>query len=321
MTGPAAFVLSAGLGTRLAPLTGILPKPLVPVFGKPLVTFALDNLITVGISSIALNTHHLPDAFSRVFGARPLYREHHLQLFHEPLLLDTGGGICNARGAMGDAPFFLYNGDILADPPLVELMDLHTISGALATLLLRSNGGLANVRFDAGSSCILDMRGDLGVQEGMLSVYSGIAVLDPEIFEWIPPKGPYSIIDALLAAMRTGKKVSGMLSDGLWLDVGTPAAYLDAHCRLADPAQRPASVVDTKWPQFIHPHARVESSATLEGMVSVGPRAEIGEGAFVRDSVIWPDAVILPGAVVEDCIVSGSMPVGGEHRNSRGGVL
>ena len=74
-SAPAAFVLAAGLGTRLAPLTNILPKPLVPVFHKPLLTFALDSLIAAGVRRLALNTHHLPEAFTPVFGTDPHYRE------------------------------------------------------------------------------------------------------------------------------------------------------------------------------------------------------------------------------------------------------
>ena len=67
MTAPAAFILAAGLGTRLAPLTDLLPKPLVPVFQKPLLTFALDSVIAAGFGEIAFNTHHLPGAFAEAF--------------------------------------------------------------------------------------------------------------------------------------------------------------------------------------------------------------------------------------------------------------
>ena len=321
MSAPAAFVLAAGLGTRLAPLTDLLPKPLVPVFHKPLLTFALDSLLAAGVGTLSLNTHHLPEAFSHALGKEPSYRDHPLRLFHETLLLDTGGGIRNARPALGDSTFVLYNGDILADLPIRDLLTRHRNSGAIATLLLRpaDGGGVANIRFDVTSGGVQDLRGVLGVEEGDLAVYSGIAVFEPAIMEWIPQTGPYSIIDALLSALRAGEKVGGMIAEeGLWIDLGTPESYLRAHRLLADPAVRPGYVPDSSWPRAIHPEARVESGAVLEGVVAVGPGSHVERGAVVRDSVIWPGAVIKAGSRIEECVVSGVKPVAGTFK---GGVI
>ncbi|MEI6081799.1 MAG: NDP-sugar synthase [Verrucomicrobiota bacterium] len=320
-SSPAAFVLAAGLGTRLAPLTNILPKPLVPVFHKPLLTFALDSLIAAGVGSLAINTHHLPEAFTPVFGAGPHYRQRSLSLFHEPHLLDTGGGIRNARPAMGESTFFLYNGDILGDLPLAELLSTHRSSGALATLLLRpaEGGGVANVNFDKTSGRVLDLRGVLGKNHDEMTVYSGIAVFEPGIFDWIPNEGPYSIIDALLQAMRSGEEIRGLLvRDGLWIDLGTPSAYLEAHHLLANPVNRLGYLADAEWPLMIHPKAVVESGTRLEGMVSIGPGAVVRSGAVLKDSVIWPGSVIGSEARLDGCIVSGRDFVTGEHT---GGVL
>src|ERR1044071_845597 len=86
-----AFVLGAGLGTRLRPLTDDLPKPLVPIFQKPLITFALDHLIDIGIEKFFVNTHHRPERFAEVFPER--YRDRRIQFSHEPELLETAGGI------------------------------------------------------------------------------------------------------------------------------------------------------------------------------------------------------------------------------------
>ncbi len=319
MNRPAAFVLAAGLGTRLAPLTDLLPKPLVPVFHKPLLTFALDSLIAAGVGSLALNTHHLPEAFPRFFGTEPVYRDRPLHLFHELLLLDTGGGIRNARPSLGESTFFLYNGDILADLPLGELLERHRASGCLATLLLRPSGGggVANVRFDEQSGRILDLRGALGAESGVTAVYSGVALFESAIFDWIPPEGPSSIIDSLLEAMRNGEEVAGMLcGEGIWMDLGTPASYLKAHHLLADPGHRPGYITDPAWPLAVHPDAVIDAEAILEGMVAVAPGAVVGKGAVVRDSILWPGAVIDPGARLEGCVVGSTTPVSGRHRDS-----
>lgn len=319
MSTPAAFILAAGLGTRLAPLTDLLPKPLVPVFHKPLLTFALDSVLASGFGSLALNTHHLPEAFPEVFGENPSYRGHPLHPFHEPQLLDTGGGIRNARPALGQGTFLVYNGDILGDLPLADFLAHHRSSGNMATLLLRPTGGSANVLYDPSSGRLLDLRGMLGATEGVPLVYSGVALFEQEIFTWIPPERPSSIIDALLEAMRSGERVGGfVVEDGLWIDLGTPEAYLRAHCLLADSAMRPSYLEDAAWPTPIHREARIHPGASLAGMVAAGPGSTVGEGAELRDVILWPGAEVAPGSRLERCIVSGRVSVSGAHR---GGVL
>src|SRR2546429_6180246 len=94
-----AFVLGAGLGKRLRPLTDDLPKPLVPIFQKPLITFALDHLIDLGISKFLINTHHLPKRFAEAF-PESTYRGHRIEFFHEPTLLETAGGIANISDSL-----------------------------------------------------------------------------------------------------------------------------------------------------------------------------------------------------------------------------
>src|SRR5205814_393061 len=99
-----AFVLGAGLGIRLRPLTDDLPKPLIPIFQKPLITFALDHLIDLGIESFVINTHRLPEQFANAFANRT-YRDRPVRLVHEPELLGTGGGIKNIEPHLKSAPF------------------------------------------------------------------------------------------------------------------------------------------------------------------------------------------------------------------------
>ena len=100
-----AFVLGAGLGTRLRPLTDDLPKPLIPIFQKPLITFALDHLIQAGVKSFVINTHHRAPAFQELF-AEGSYREHSVQLVHEPEILGTGGGIKNVERLLKPEAFY-----------------------------------------------------------------------------------------------------------------------------------------------------------------------------------------------------------------------
>src|SRR5689334_18822601 len=149
-----AFVLGAGLGTRLRPLTEDLPKPLVPIFGKPLITFAFDHLIAAGVRSFVVNTHHLVERFQGSLGQDP-YRRVSIAWVHEPVLLETGGGIKNAERLLTDETFFVYSGDILTDLPLASLIEEHFRAGNDVTLALRTTGFRTQVAFREGR--ILDI--------------------------------------------------------------------------------------------------------------------------------------------------------------------
>src|SRR3954469_1855565 len=119
-----AFVLGAGLGTRLRPLTETVPKPLIPIFHKPLITFALDHLIAAGVDSFVINTHLLAEQFEDCFATGD-YRGRAVTLINEPVLLETGGGIKNAERFLERGPFITYSGDLLTDLQLDRLIDEH----------------------------------------------------------------------------------------------------------------------------------------------------------------------------------------------------
>src|ERR1700682_1930217 len=123
-----AFVLGAGLGTRLRPLTDDLPKPLIPIFQKPLITFALDHLSGLGVKSFVINTHHLGTQFENLFGGGT-YAGHPFKVVHEPDLLGTAGGSKNVEGLLRTEPFSVSSGDLLTDFALEPLIEEHFRKG------------------------------------------------------------------------------------------------------------------------------------------------------------------------------------------------
>ena len=153
-----AFVLGAGLGTRLRPLTNRRPKPLIPVAGRPLITHAFDHLLTLGVERFVVNTHWCAERYAEFF-PDSRWRGHPITFVHEaPEVLETAGGIWNARASLAEGPFVVYNGDILADLPLVKAWERHLNSGDEVTLILRSEGENRNVTFDPGSCRVVDLR-------------------------------------------------------------------------------------------------------------------------------------------------------------------
>src|SRR6478735_3703128 len=120
-----AFVLGAGLGTRLRPLTNRRPKPLIPVGDLPLIARAFDHLIALGVERFVVNTHWRAERYPEFF-PQGEWRGRPIEFFHEaPEVLETAGGIWNARSALKDGPFLVYNGDILTDLPLAPAWKHH----------------------------------------------------------------------------------------------------------------------------------------------------------------------------------------------------
>lgn len=288
-----AFILGAGLGTRLRPLTDHLPKPLVPLYQRPLAAWTVDACERAGIRRFAINTHHLPEAWEN-FGVGK-----DITLFHEPILLETGGGLKNIEGWMGDEPLLVHNGDIFSTLPLHKLIAAHKASGLPVTLAVRSFGDATHIALNHIEDRVTDIRAKLGKSEGT-HVFTGIYCVSPAFLEMLPKGEKISVIPAFLQLAREGKLGAIVLDEGEWLDLGERDSYLDAHQRLA-------------LAEPIHESAVVDG-AKIERSV-VGPGAIIGEGAEVIDSVIWPGGQVLPGARLEKCIVCSGEPVGGSHYN------
>lgn len=314
-----AFVLGAGLGTRLRPLTDCRPKPLVPVLNKPLITFAFDHLRHFGVRHFAVNTHHLPERYPQLLGgnaSETTYFGSPVRFRHEPVLLETGGGIANIRPALEDsAPFLVYNGDVLSDVPLDQLIERHLAENNAATLLLRSSGGPLQVQCDPASGRVEDIRQSLGGSTAPGFLFSGIYALDPRIFRWIPAGEIVSIVPIFLKMIQAGEKIGGVIEDrGRWFDLGNRESYV-ATCReMAIADKLPAYPLN--WPlQAIHPEAMVSPEAILEGVCAIGPGARIEAGARLTDSLVWDRATVATNAALRNCLVLDGQTVSGAHEN------
>jgi NDP-sugar pyrophosphorylase family protein len=272
------------MGERLRPLTEQLPKPLVPVFHRPLITYAFDHLHAAGGDRFVVNTHHLPDAYAQAFPDQR-YRGTPIQFRNEsPVRLETAGGIANVRDLLGNEPFLVYNGDILTDLPLKPLLTEHRENGNIVTLVLRSHGPSLHIAFDPRRGRVTDIRNKLGTGDEGKYLFTGIYACDPAIHDWITPGKVESVIPIFLNMIREGAKIGAVVIDeGSWWDLGSRTAYLAAHSALNGmyaPAIDPAGAV-------------IESGAQLE------------------DTIVWPGGRVVRGAQLKRCIVRGGITAAG----------
>jgi N-acetyl-alpha-D-muramate 1-phosphate uridylyltransferase len=229
-----AFVLAAGLGTRMRPYNGHLPKPLVTVRGKSLIDYGLDRLAEAGIEQAVVNVHHLADAL-----------EQHLAKRHRPRivisderagLLGTGGGIAKALPKLGNAPFFLINADTFwldgVKSNFARLAEAYDAGAMDALLLLAPTAG--SIGYEGRGDYAILPDGQLrrrGEHEVVPYIYAGAAILAPALFAGAP--GSAFALTKLFDQAAGKGRLFGLRLEGVWMHVGTPQAVAEAEAALA----------------------------------------------------------------------------------------
>lgn len=277
-----AFILGAGLGTRLAPLSLILPKPLMPVFQKPLIQHTMDNFIKDGVTEFIINTSYLEFAWDKAFPCPdPQYRGCPVTFSHEEEPLDSGGGVKKILPLWKEGPLIVHNGDILTDIPLGELLAEHRRSGNLLTMALRSIDGKRNVGFDEETRRITDMRHALGINPGTHQ-FAGTYIMEAEVANMFPEEDKFSIFSIWLELIRQGRAGGVVFDWANWHEIGSPEAYLD-------------TILELPNSQRIHTSATISALAEVGEDCMVGQDAVIPAGCELDDCIVWPRTHVTPG--------------------------
>ena len=228
------MVLAAGLGTRLRPLTEKIPKPLLPLAGRPLIEWNLLLLRQHGIRDVMINLHYLPQLIEQALGDGSRW-DMHIQYSFEPVLLGTGGGVKAAESFFEGEPFVVLNGDTIIDVDLTDLVATHVSGNGVATMVLREDPaveqwGVVETTVDHR---VLAINGRGWVTQDAQSpilryMFAGVHVMTPQLLSHCPAGQPSSIIDAYVTELERGSLVRASVSSGYWSDIGTPERYTQA---------------------------------------------------------------------------------------------
>lgn len=236
-----AMVFAAGLGTRLRPYTNDRPKALVELNGQSLLEIILLRLQSFGVTEVVVNVHHYADLVIDFLASNNNFGLNIHISDERELLLDTGGGMKKAKALLSDAPFLIHNVDIISQLDLNELYKTHlTYKNALSTLAVSKRKTSRYLQFSDEGHLVAWRNAATGEKKiSKLSqnakdwAYSGIAVIDPTLFDFFPKeKKVFSIVETWLEAAKKGDLYNFPHDESHWLDVGKPATLAKAEVML-----------------------------------------------------------------------------------------
>lgn len=333
-----AVILVGGEGTRLRPLTSTVPKPVVPLVDRPFISFMLEWLRQHGVDDVIMSCGFLATSVRNVLGDGSAYGIR-LRFVEEPDPRGTAGALKFAE-SMLDERFLMLNGDVLTDIDLTDQIAQHERTGATATLALvpvedPSAYGLVHLNDDSSVRDFLEKPSPDAIDTNMIS--AGAYVLERGILELVEPDRNVSI-EREVWPQLIGDGLYGFSSNSYWLDIGTPARYLqgtfdilegNVHTavreRLGDAylAVSPSAEVFGRAipPAMIESGARIAEGAHVGSLVVLGHDVKIGAGTVVERAVILNGTEIGENCTLRDCIVAAGCRIGSSTHVQDGAVL
>jgi mannose-1-phosphate guanylyltransferase len=325
-----ALILAGGEGTRLRPLTTTVPKPVVPLVDRPFIMFMLDWLHRHGVDDVIMSCGHLASGVRNVLGDGSALGIR-LRYVEEPRPLGTGGALKFAEELLDDR-FLMLNGDVLTDLDVTAQIAQHERTGARATLALTpvddprayglvrtTDDGVVTEFVEKPSADQIDTR----------NISAGCYVLEKDVLDLLEPDRPASIERDVFPQL-VGNGLYGCVSEGYWLDIGTPGRYLEGtfdilegtvespvvmgasgFLSVAGDVQNEGRIIPSALVMQgcrIGPHARIGGRVVLESGVTVG------EGTSIERSVVLQGSEIGANCTLHGCIVAGGVRIGDNTR-------
>lgn len=317
-----AVIIAGGLGTRLRPLTYNIPKPMVPVANIPFIVHQIELLRQHGIREIIINIHYLSEQIRGLLGEGGKWG---VKLYYsiEEKPLGTAGAVKNAEEFFDAEPLIVFNGDILTDINLSQIIDYHKKKKAQATLtltrvedptaygliILNQEGRVINFLEKPSWEQLANME----AAGSLNTINAGIYILSPKVFQTVPRGVEYSFERQLFPILlRSGEPVFGYVSDRYWMDIGKVSQYRQAHeaiLRNEVAVKLYGTRVDHR--AWIGDGVQLDKSAKLQGPAILGRGVKVGANTKIKDfTIIGDESVIGAEVVLERAIVWAGTRIG-----------
>jgi NDP-sugar pyrophosphorylase family protein len=326
---------AGGKGTRLRPLTIHTPKPIVPIFGRPFLNYQIDLVKRLPeIDEVVLSLNYQPRRIEEIFGHGDGLG---LKVSYvvEPAPLGTGGAVKYAGGTSDDT-VVVFNGDVMTQVDLKEVLRLHRERRAKATIVLtpvENPTAYGLVETDADGNVRRFLEKPKAEEITCDTINAGIYILEPDTFDRIPRDTAWSIERSYFPSLvERGETFVAYVYRGYWIDIGTPEKYMQVHRDIMDhrfsappfegspqhftlvsPDARIEDGARVEGPCFVDEGAIVKSGAHIAPYTVLGRQCHVEEDARIEDSIVWANCRIGRDAVVRKSILGRHCHVG---RNS-----
>jgi NDP-sugar pyrophosphorylase family protein len=267
------FILAAGLGERLRPITEHIPKPLIPILGTPALQHVIDRISKLPFNRIGINLHHKKEVMEKWLAECTLSGK--IETFIEKEPLGTGGALKNAENLLGEGTFLVHNSDIISDINLGKLLEYHTSSKNLVTLAVHDYAKFNSLVVDGNGL----LKGMGGAEHHGTLAFTGIAVYEPGFLDFLQPEES-GVVDAWLKAVKTGSRVGTFNVSGCsWDDIGTPGAY----------ASTVFSALRAEGENvYFHSSVKKCPAPALQGYIVIEKGCDIVNGISLKNCILLP---------------------------------
>lgn len=325
-----ALFLAGGRGTRLKPLTDHLPKPMVPIMGRPLLERSISELERCGTNEIVLSTCYREDRIKKHFTGNDGLKAK-INYVSEDIPLGTGGAIKNCQKYFDDT-FLIFNSDILMNIDCNDMVKYHREKHAdvtIAATYVPNPSSYGVIEYDSNGYAVTFTEKPKPGEERSNYINAGVYVFNPDVLELIPSGRVVSVEKEIFPKiLEKGLKIAVYRKDSYWLDIGTPEKYMkahrdifDGHCQIAEndftkndiygfsnvKMHETTKVIGPVW---FGKNVRLGANVTVGPNAVIGSGFQTGRGCNIRDSIVWDDVSIGSGVNIVNSIVTSGCNIG-----------
>jgi mannose-1-phosphate guanylyltransferase len=337
-----AVILVGGFGTRLRPLTCNVPKPMIPLINQPFIEYMLENLRSQGIDEAILAVQYLADRFRAALGdgSRLGMKVH---VVEEPEPRGTAGAVKNVEHLL-DGTTFVFNGDVMTDLNLQEMLVFHREKGSKLTIALtpvEDPTAFGLVETDEGGRIRRFVEKPRIDEITTNLINAGTYIIEPELFRYVPPSQYYMFERGLFPViLQTGDPMYGYPSRAYWTDIGKPQTYIDVHHDILMGKVRyqisGEQIAERVWSQgtvTIHPSAHIVGPVVLGdgvqigagtqiiGPTVIGANCTIGANTAIEGSILWQSNTIEDEVTLRSCVIGSRNMIGAKVHLTDGAIV